>query len=466
MKGRGTRWKAVVLDYDVLSLYSDDDDCTVCLTPRQAAALLGYMRGMNWKTRWDNLPDDFDLKAWVNDIEGRLINVSCNCDNQCLCELTNAVTELLALQQATELVYPVIPPNDPSQNLPPLQSTDPDNLQRRDAAICDFAKLYIDQSFEAMYRYAVAYCQNNQKTAGLDTNRIVGGLGLALGALGVTASGPIVAALAGASFLLGVNEVGDEIITYIEDSLESGDGDCNDIQRYPAAVRNAYGCQLARAMLDDITYNSWKTAFDQPDPLTTAQMQGDGIPVFWSAQIDLNVRVLLQSFVRSGDGFQSFINALSSLADDLYYEAAICPGCFPLAPGVLIDPFDGVNPYVESITPAPTIVGAEYQWAGGDWSPIVIRFNQPVGLDLFDMELVRGVVQSEPSAFEFKANFLSVNSNVGGSGPNELDAQLSSLGVTRTLILSARDTSSENALMRLEIPALPLARGLIVRPVQ
>jgi len=51
------QWKAVTIDWDALALQDDDDQCTICISTREAAILKALLITAYWPTRWDNLGD-------------------------------------------------------------------------------------------------------------------------------------------------------------------------------------------------------------------------------------------------------------------------------------------------------------------------------------------------------------------------------------------------------------------------
>lgn len=67
------QWKAITLDWDALALQDDDDECTICISTREAAILKALLITAYWPTRWDNLGDTHqELQERMARLDGRL----------------------------------------------------------------------------------------------------------------------------------------------------------------------------------------------------------------------------------------------------------------------------------------------------------------------------------------------------------------------------------------------------------
>lgn len=420
-RGRGTRWKAVKLDWSVIETYREDE-CLVCLTPRQAAALLGYMRGMEWRTRWDNLPADIDLQGFVDDIQGRLIDVACNDDTslrECICNLTATIQQQLNLRIALDVIQPDIPPDNPGLNYPQITSTDGPVADRRDAYLCDLSKAWSDTMFEMLYRSSVEYCENQQDARTINWGRVAAGAVAIAAALALGPGGGIASAsLFAAALSAGGLAIGPEIEEYVLAS--SSAGDCSSLSRVSDAVVDAYGCQLFNAVWRDINYSNFRGAYDAQSADTIAALVADGMTTSEAVTFDGLIRPLLAAFM-TGDAFQAFIESVATAADNLYYEGAICEDCITVDP-TPIDITSWVDPRILAITPPPTITGTGdvlATWPGGGWDDVVIVFDDAYSVDDLRCEIVRSVTASQPSAIEYQINTLIDVATFGGFGVND-----------------------------------------------
>jgi len=420
-KGRGTRWKAVILDYETLQSYDDETDCTICLTPRQAAALIGWTRGMNWKTRWLNLPADFDLQLWVDDIEGRLIDV-CNCNstalNQCICDLTALIQQQVAIQIAPGL--PVIPPENPSENLPPLApGTDPEALQALDAALCEMAKITVENIFELIYRGQVQKC--NAPSEGVNFvaigNTVAGAL--FAGAAIFPPSAPI---LFGAGLGAAALSVGANIFDYNADPDRAG---CP-AERVAVQYARNYGCQLFQALVEGgIEFSVFQDAFACPNPVAIEWFRANIEDDETKAQnADIEVRALLSSFIRNGDIYQGFIEAASALAASPYAPVQLCTDCTECEPGAgTIEITQWDDPRIIYITPA-TIEHSSSDWEWDAETEVTITFDKVYCQQAFDALLKRSAVATQPNKVTVNLGNSSYEDSAGGFGSADITIAL------------------------------------------
>jgi len=65
---------------------SDNSEYCVSLTRPMANALISQLEYLRWQTRWENIPSMDAVKAFVDDIEKRLITVSVDCGYDMSCE--------------------------------------------------------------------------------------------------------------------------------------------------------------------------------------------------------------------------------------------------------------------------------------------------------------------------------------------------------------------------------------------
>lgn len=453
---RGKRWKAVTLDYDTLATYDDEKECQVCLTPRQSAALLSYMRGMEWGTRWVNLPDDFDLVSWVAEIEGRLI--MCSCGNgsvsKCLCDLSKLIQQQLDLQVSLEVTLPDIPPNNPGENLPAINNPDIEQEERIDAYMCDLSKAWAATMGEMIYQSSLAYCQNDNDAAGIDWGLVATGVGVLLGAAAIGPGAIAVAAKAlfVGSMVTGSLTIGAGFEQFIQNLF---DGDCNTPNRIGSDVLNEYGCQLFSVVISDLTFDAWRDAFNQSSPGVISALEASGLSTSAAIARDILIRSALREYHLTGDGFQAFIISLNAAADNQYYNGSICDDC--------IDCDDLDTPIrswsdsrISGIFPSPTLTENDTvaTWGGGTWSVVIVRLDGPRCFTAFSATLRRGSTVAVPTAVSFTVAGNTVSDSSGGFGNGNISVAFSEW-VSRYMVIKPGPGNNDAATLSLAIDDEP-----------
>lgn len=445
LNGRGKKWKAAILDYDALQSYDDEIKCVVCLTEREAAALHGYIRGMSWPTRWVNLPSTFDLKNWVAEIEGELINTMCGNNPavqqiaDCLCELTNLVKTQTALD--VEPTFIVIPPDNPSENLPAL---DPDPTVaeeelRYDAALCDVAKISIETIFETVYQGQLANC--NDDSGLIDWGNIASTVSTVF-FVGAT----VFPAAAGVLFAGGVAyaayAIGAEIFDY--NALISGSAGCPP-ERVPVEYARIYGCQLWQSLQDGITFSVWQTALSCTNSVAIEWYRANIEDDLAKAEAaDQETRDLLSSFLRSGEAYQGAMQAIDALAGSPYYPTEVCTDCTNCsdASPAIIEITEWTDQRIVSISPEPALKVSDSDWR---WLPsdvINITLDKTYCLRAFDSELVRGATESQPSEVTVTVGSDERSDSAGGFSRANININLDGLA-GKAFTISCNDAGTQ-----------------------
>lgn len=466
MKGRGTRWKAVILDYDLLSTYDDDEDCIICLSPRQAMALLGYMRGMEWSTRWENLPPNFDLAGWVADIEGKLINVSCgNCGNDsssCICELTQLMQTFVYNQYPP----PVITPDNPGENVPGVDPIEPEKIAKRDATICEVSQIIMSVIFDNMRLAVLAECNGEnplEEFGEFAKNAGNTSMTFWLGVAGITA------ATGGAALLpvLGAAALASGLLANVGSILEwnpLGIGDeCGDPGAVPEDVLIAYSCQLYTSLIKVYNFTSFRNAMNTANDQAIAYYESVGLTTLEAIDKDASQRDVIINYLKQGDIFKTFTLTLGNIVEDPFIEPSECNDCIDCAsptPPTQVIKFD--DALIESIEPVPDITNTsiEVTWTTFP-DEVVFTFTRPVCINRFRFLLNRGATVSVPDQFIWFVGIASYTSSAGGFGDNSEDEAFGNYA--RQVRLLPGSVNSGNARLSLQLPNVD--DGFVIRDV-
>jgi len=467
MSQRGKRWKSVKLDFNTLSTYDDEEYCHICLTPRQAAALLGYMRGMSWVTRWENLPVDFDLSAWVADIEDRLINMSCSCGNSsantaCLCRIEN----LLNIMISTDYPSPVIPPNDPGANVPGVDPTLPAEIAKRDAILCEVSQIIMSTIFDNMRQAVLAQCNGDnpleefgefaQSAGSTSMNFYLAAAGISV-AIGSAAFLPVLGA---AALATGLFASAGAVLSWNPFGIGE---QCADPGGVPEEILIAYSCQLYKELIITYNFETFRNALNTANSAAIAYYQGQGMTVGDATLLDEDQRNVISNYLAQGNLFQLFTITLGDIVEDPYIEPSECSNCIDCSDSSFpLQTLKFDDPMIISITPPRDLEDTSTQLG---WSvfpdEVVFTFARPVCVNNFKFVLVRGATVSLPKNFIWFVGISSKNSSAGGFGDNSENEGFGFYG--RELRLSAGDAGSAAATLRLQLPNA--SDGIVIRDV-
>lgn len=414
------RWKAVTVDYDTLTGYDDDEKCIVCLTPRQAIALIGHMRAMYWKTRWENLPLAFDLHSWVSDIESELLDVCCGSSDQlrqlvqCVCELQTVINNQINVDAGNNA--PVIPPDDPAQNLPPLDPTDYPQQQRLDAAICDASNLVVRMIFATLTEGQRVKCEtgNDPDWSAIATQVAAGSIAAASLPFNPLISTALVAtAIAASAFALA-----DEAFDF---NLIPDEEGCPP-PPLPEDVIQAYGCQLWQwVSANGKEYDNVKVAFDCPNPQAITRWNSIYPTGLFGGLLDTATRGTLAEFIAKPQFYQQYIALMADMAGFEYTDVNLCPDCAECNPSTERRITEWNDPAIVSINPPPeTIIDdSTYSWPAGTLVEVVL--NTEYCLQRVNLRLIRGATVSSPTAVTVTVGTNQYSDSTGSFGPGTLD---------------------------------------------
>ncbi len=429
LNGRGKKWKAAILDYDALQSYDDETKCVVCLTEREAAALHGYIRGMSWSTRWANLPLDFDLQTWVAGIESELISTMCGNNPaiddiaRCLCELTELTRQQIQIDLTAD--QPVIPPDNPAENLPALTPTTAGQQLRYDAALCDISKLTTENIFELVYRGKVEKCNENE---GIDWAQVAINVAGALFVAATIWTGGTAKILFSAGLGAVGAAIGDLIFDY--NAYNDAPAGCPP-ERVPVELSRIYGCQLWQSLQVGITFSIFQQSLTCPNPVAIEWYKSVlGRSQSEAEAADAETRDLLSNFVRNGDVYKGVINGLNDLADNPYYPTEVCGDCTDCSntSPPIIQITEWTDPRITSITPAPFAQNSTSDWS---WRPadteVTVVLDKTYCLRAFDATLKRGATVGAPSRINVNVGSETRSDSTGGFGDGNITVDLDGL---------------------------------------
>ena len=440
--GTGKQYKSVSVDYALLETYDDTEKCIVCLTPRQAVALAGFMRLMYWETRWQNLPVGFDLFNWVSDIEGELI--MCGCGNsagvselsQCICDLTALIRILV--NNDTVGTIPEIPPDDPSQNLPGLNPSPGIDQQRLDSALCDLSKLAVQMIFDTIYNGQVADCNGQDTIDWLATAQT----SLAVFSLGAAAFPPAAPLL----FASGVAAAGVAFAAEFLDFQPFADEDCPP-ERLPPDWVTIYGCQLWQSFEGGITFGDTRKAFDCINPVAVQWYRDNIVDSEAIALIkDAETRSLLSRFVQQAQFYQFLMASANELSSSPYQGTALCDDCTE-ATGPNIDITAWTDARILSVIPPPDIEHSPSDWQWNASSRVTVRLDKLYVLKSFNAQIKRGITIGQPNEICISAGDDYCDGS-GGTGAGNINITIDQ--PVYSFVISPNSTSNP---MRLDIGA-------------
>jgi hypothetical protein len=112
------RSKIIQIDYGLWSLAGDYPVC-ITLTRRDIVAIYAQLEFLEWRTRWVNIPDNFNQKAYAKDLQERILTqMECwDCEDTIACileELASGTTLASAIKNALAGIgfppdYPYLP---------------------------------------------------------------------------------------------------------------------------------------------------------------------------------------------------------------------------------------------------------------------------------------------------------------------------------------------------------------------
>lgn len=407
-------WKAFTVDYEAIADYDDSEKCVICLTPRQAIAVVGHMQAMYWHTRWENLPVGLDLFAWVSDIERELLMCACGDSAsmrqlvECVCNLTNLVN----IQVTNDVTLPDIPPDNPAQNLPGLNPAPGIDQQRYESALCDAAKLTVESIFEAIYLGQVENCEGQD----IDWTGIGGTAATALGAASL-----IFPASAAILVSAGLAAAASAIAAEIFDYQPFRDEACPP-ERVPVEYSRIYGCQLWQNLREGITYDNVQTAFACKNP-AGIQWYKDNIEDDQAKadQADADTRSVLSSFARQAQLYQGLMQMAGELSESPYQALSICEDCANCDPSTEVQIRAWDDARITSIDPPPdTIISpAQYWWPSG--TLVTVTLDDVYCLHEINVRLIRDATDTEPSTLTVKAGGIEKQGTGGAIGSSTVN---------------------------------------------
>jgi hypothetical protein len=408
----------------------------------RAAQVGALMKKTAWKTLCigDNMACGTDLSALED----------------CLCEIAS----LLQQQRNDDVAQdrPVIPPDDPAQNLPGLAppATDLPAQQRLDAALCDVSKIQVEWIFESIYQGQLEKCAQEDNDPNWGAIFTSTG-GLLFGAIALASGGTAALALGATGAAFTAAGLGDFIFDY--NILP--DNDCSDLQRVPVALSRIYGCQLWEHIRENgLSYSTVQRAFECTNQVAITyyrlNIEDDEAA---AVTADDATRELLTQFVRNGEFYQSFMIALDLYAENPYSPRNVCEDCATCdsATEDTIRAWD--DPRIVAINPAPAVIdNATYAWPAE--TLVEVTLDDVYCLQRVNVELVRGATDTSPTSVTVKIGDVEFSDSTGGFGSGTLD--IGTAGTPTKSFTLQSDASANDMILGLDKKT---SNGLIIRSV-